>query len=85
VLLALLYTDEGYVAAAAPACDQEPYGNRYWMQFHSEPLAVHGFMETAYVEIDDEGLVTRLLHMRFTDGYEAAREVDRFLGLDNNG
>ena len=77
--LALLYTEEGFLSAAAPACDQQPYGNRYWSQVHPDPLRQGPNAETAYVNIDDEALVKRLLSMDFADGHAAARAVDEQL------
>jgi hypothetical protein len=74
--LALLYTEEGFLAAAAPACDQQPYGSRYWSQVHPDPVRQVPNAETAYVDIEDEALVERLLSMDFADGHAAARAVD---------
>jgi hypothetical protein len=80
MLLALLYQREGNLAAAAPACDQQPLGDRYWRTVYPEPLELRG-SETAYVAIDDAELVDRLLRMNFRDGIAAAEAVDAYLGL----
>jgi hypothetical protein len=80
MLLALLYQDDGELVAAAPACDQQPLGDRYWREGYPEVLTLRG-SETAYVKIDDPELVDRLLRMDFHDGVEAARAVDIYLGL----
>ena len=81
MLLALLYADDGVLAAAAPACDQQPYGDRFWTELHGVPVRFGPYHQTAYLRIDDDRLVERLLTMRFTDGQEAARAVDGRLGL----
>jgi hypothetical protein len=80
MLLALLYQGEGRVSAAAPACDQQPLGNRFWREVYPEPVALRG-SETAYVDIDDPVLVERLLRMDFRDGSAAAEAVDAYLEL----
>lgn len=75
MLLALLYSREGEVLGAAMACDQQPQGNRYWLEFTQiEPAAIASG-ETAHVEIADEELCRRLLAMDFANGYEAAVAV----------
>jgi hypothetical protein len=79
MLLALLYTDDGFLAAAALACDQQPYGNDYWGQIHPHVVRPAPGGETAYVNIQDEALVERLLRMEFSDGYAAAEAVDEQL------
>ncbi len=80
MLLALLYQADGQLAAAAPACDQQPLGNRYWGEACPEAVNLRD-SETAYVEIADGLLVRRLLEMDFWDGFEAAAAVDAYLGL----
>jgi hypothetical protein len=80
MLLALLYRDDGKLTAAAPACDQEPLGNRYWSEVAPEKARLRG-SETAYVEIQDADLVDRLLRMDFRDEGEAAEAVDQYLDL----
>ena len=80
MLLALLYEHDGVLSAAAPACDQQPVGDQYWREISPQSVRVQG-SETAYVDIDDDSLVDRLLRMDFQDGVEAAEAVDRYLGL----
>jgi hypothetical protein len=80
MLLALLYQADGQLAAAAPACDQQPLGNRYWLEVCPEPVNLRD-SETAYVDIADPDLVHDLLRRNFRDGAEAAAVVDRYLGL----
>ena len=79
MLLAILFTQEEFIAAAALACDQQPYGNRYWNYLHPQTIAAGPDSETAYVEIDDAALVDRLLKMDFVDGIDAARALDAYL------
>jgi hypothetical protein len=80
MLLALLYEHDGQLTAAAPACDQQPLGNRYWEEVYPEKVNTLD-SEIAYVAIDDRSLVERLLTMDFRDGAEAAEAVDAYLGL----
>jgi hypothetical protein len=80
MLLALLYQDDRQLSAAAPACDQQALGNRYWIEVYPEKVTLRG-SETAYVNIHDPWLVERLLAMDFRDGVEAAEAVDEYLGL----
>ena len=79
MFLALAYTDDGTLAAAAPACDQQPYGPRYWRELHPQPVP-HGLsVETAYADVADPEMLRRLLEMDFRDGAEAAAAIDRHL------
>jgi hypothetical protein len=80
MLLALLYEDDGKLSAAAPACDQQPLGDRYWREVYPQTVRVQE-SETAYVDIDDPILVDRLLRMDFQDEVEAGEAVDNYLGL----
>ena len=79
MLMALLYVEDDRIAAAAAACDQSPYGDQFWLNFHAGEI-VHGTMyETAYVEIDDPILESRLRSIGFddaVDGFELAAEVE---------
>lgn len=80
MLLALLYQGDGNLVAAAPACDQQPLGDRYWSEVYPEQVEVRG-SETAYVAVDDPVLLDRLLRMAFRDGITAAKAVDQYLAL----
>jgi hypothetical protein len=80
MLLALLYDQDGKLSAVAPACDQQPFGDRYWLEVCPQTVRAR-VSETAYVDIDDRSLVARLLRMDFKDGVEAAEAVDNYLGL----
>jgi hypothetical protein len=77
MLLALLYTDDQSLAACALACDEQPYGDRYWNEIHSHE--VQAGTDTAYVDIEDDILARRLLSMDSSDGREAARAIDAYL------
>lgn len=80
MLMALLYTSENEIAAAAPACDHAPYGDRYWNEFHPTDLATVEFFETAYITIADRDLQNRLLNLgtdNSIDGYQLAMEVEQ--------
>ena len=79
MLMALLYTDDDRIAAAAPACDQIPYGDQYWSEFHESEIESHGILETAYVTVANPELRERLLLLGIDEsvsGAELAREVD---------
>jgi hypothetical protein len=78
MILALLYQRDGQLSAAAPACDQQLLGNRYWKEIYPEEVNLRG-SETAYVDIEDPELVERLLAREFGDGNEAAAAVDAYL------
>jgi hypothetical protein len=80
MMLALLYDRDGQLSAAAPACDQQSLGDRYWNEVYPEPVTTRGG-ETAYINIDNPELVERLLKMDFRDETEAAEAVDAYLGL----
>jgi hypothetical protein len=79
MLLALLYTDDRNLAACALACDQQPYGDRYWNEIHAQKVRVGVNGDTAYVDVEDDILAERLLGMSSDDGREAARAVDAYL------
>ena len=66
MLMAILYRDE-QVLAAAYACDQHSYGNRYWTEIHPIKLPegafefdIGGIHETAYVSVSNLQLKDRL-------------------------
>ena len=41
MLMALLYCDDDRIAAAAPACDQIPFGDWYWEKTFRSPRGQH--------------------------------------------
>ena len=87
MLVALLYEESGCIRGAALACEQQPVGDRFWFEHYADEIdATRGGCETAYVEITDPELATRLLAMQYGDGFPdgrmAAQEVERHLGRD---
>lgn len=79
MLMALLYSDDDRIVAAAPACDQVPYGDAFWLEFHEAMLSHSDFFETAYVTIANPELRTELLMLgidQSLDGAELARKVE---------
>ena len=83
MLLALLYESDGQLSAAAPACDQQPLGNRFWLEGCPERVNLRG-SETAYADIEHPELLDWLLKMQFRDGFDAARAVEAYLGLSTS-
>ena len=78
MLMALLYCDENQIAAAAPACDQMPYGDQYWYEIFGGELTPGPMFETAYVFIADSGLRKKLLLLGFDehiDGEVLAEQI----------
>ena len=78
MLMALLYTTEDRIVAAAPACDQLPLGDDYWLDYHEADLDPKTFFETAYATIANRELRDRLLMLGIDesiDGTELARDV----------
>ena len=68
MLMAVLYCEENEIAAAGPACDQMPYGDRYWEEIYPGTIRSGSVFETAYVQINDWALCQTLMR----------------LGIDNN-
>lgn len=81
MLLSLLY-DNDQIIAAAPACEQQPYGQLFWFDQFGSDVDLTA-CETAVVQIDETELIERLLNIRieatFLDGHDAARAVDGYL------
>ena len=60
--LALLFDEGDQLLAAAPACDQQPLGNRYWREVY--PQSISGaWGETAIIDIGDRSLSELLLSL----------------------
>lgn len=79
MLVAILYMEENRIAAAAPACDQVPYGEQYWNEIHAGDISFGKFFETAYREILDARLRDRLFAVGIDSevcGQELATEVN---------
>lgn len=76
MLLAVLYRDD-LVIAAAPACDQYPYGNHYWTEVHPLGLSEFDFdsaagkeLQTSYISIAQPKLRSRLLAASIDDSID---------------
>lgn len=79
MLMALLYTENGSVAAAAPACDQAPYGDMYWAEIFAGDLPKSPLFETAYITVNNAELRRQLLLLGFDDdvcGFELAEAIE---------
>lgn len=70
MLMALLYCDEDRIAAAAPACDQMPYGDDYWTEIFAGVLQRGSIFETAYITVNNADIRRRLLLLGFEDGID---------------
>jgi hypothetical protein len=80
MLMALLYSNDGQILAAAPACDQVPYGDDYWMEFHAAELDSADVFETAYVTVANPETRSRLLLVGIdesVDAIELLHELDQ--------
>ena len=78
MLMALLYSQDGLIVTAAPACDQFSLGDRYWLDCHEAELGSADLFETAYLLVDDADLQARLLRLGIDssiDGEQLTREV----------
>ncbi len=76
--MALLYCDDDRIAAAAPACDQVPYGDEYWTEIYGQEIEPGSVFETAYVTVANSDLRERLLLLGIDeaiDGGELAAEL----------
>jgi hypothetical protein len=79
MLMALLYREENEIAAAAPACDQIPYGDAYWTEIFGGEIGDGPFFETAYITINDPQLRRQLLLLGIDDqvcGRELAQQIE---------
>ena len=78
MLMALLYCDDDRIAAAAPACDQMPYGDGYWTDIFAGHYEQGTMFETAYITVNNADIRRRLLLLGFEDdidGRELASEL----------
>ena len=79
MLMALLYSEDNCLIAAAPACDQIPYGDEFWSDIHQAVINTHDVFETAYLTITNSELRKRLMALGIDesiDGFQLTREVD---------
>lgn len=79
MLMALLYNENGSVAAAAPACDQAPYGDMYWTDIFAGEIPVGPPFETAYITVSNADVRRRLLLLGFDEdvcGFDLAETIE---------
>ncbi len=86
MLMALLYCEPDRIAAAAPACDQMPYGDEYWTDIFAGLLpdrsSIESMFETAYITVNNANIRRRLLLLGFDDdidGRELAKDLEATL------
>ena len=80
MLMALLYGDDDQIAAAAPACDQIPHGDRYWQEIYQGELEQGTVYQTAYVTVANSSLREKLLMIgidELFDRHELTAELSR--------
>ena len=73
MLMALLYCDADRIAAAAPACDQMPYGDGYWTDIFAGLVPDGPLFETAYITVNNADLRRRLLLLGFDDDIDGCQ------------
>ncbi len=62
MIVALLFDENDRLIAAAPACDWQPLGDRYWREVYPQPLTTAG-TETAAIEIKPGEMLDCLLSL----------------------
>jgi hypothetical protein len=85
MLIALLYCESDRIAAAALACDQTPYGERYWDEIHPVKIERGSIFETAYTTVANPSLRQRLLQIGVDDscdGTALAKELESAVAPD---
>lgn len=70
MLMALLYSQGERIVAAAPACDQLPHGEKYWLEYHEASLSSEDIFETAFTFVGDPNLQARLLRVGIDDSID---------------
>ena len=73
MLMALLYGEDDQIAAAAPACDQIPLGDRYWSDIHAGELKSGNVYQTAYVTVANASLREKLLLIGIDELFDAGK------------
>lgn len=63
MLMSILYNNAGQMIAAAPACDQQPHGDRYWLDAGVAVVSHQSPGTTSVVEIANTRLVQTLLDL----------------------
>jgi len=79
MLMALLFNTNDQIVAAGPACDQVPYGDRYWFEYHEAHVDSGETLRTAYMMIADPDLQSRLLMAGIDDSVDGsilAKEIE---------
>lgn len=79
MILAVLYSTEDTILAAALACEQHVLGDQYWPEVQGIDLPRS--YETAYLDLKDIDLANRLLnlHDEFPNGRAAATAVEQYV------
>ena len=67
MLYAILYNGNDEMIAAAPACFQQPEGNRYWADIYPQTIELRDDCQTAYISIDDPQLISDLETLQTSD------------------
>ncbi len=67
MLFALLFDNKDRLVAAAPAVDQQPFGNAFWRDAYPQPLRVSDDWQTAYLEINEPSLIDDLSSLATDD------------------
>ena len=81
MLMALLCSQCGRIVAAAPACDQIPLGDQYWLDCHEAGLTSEDLFETAYVFVSDSNLQSLLLGLGIDDSIDSETLTQKVLNL----
>lgn len=88
MLFALLFDQDHRLAAVALACDQQPYSDRYWTDIYASlncdlPDSISGWMETAYIDVEDPESQNKLMQFESDDTVHAVCQtiVDRRMGF----
>ena len=69
--LSLLFDQQDQLIAAAPGCDQQPLGDKYWHAIYPQPLPTE-LGETAVIDIQSKELVDMLLGLAYEPATLAA-------------
>lgn len=67
MLFAVLFDAEEKIIAVAPACEEQPYGRRYWSEIYPVKLSLHSGNHTGYIEVTSQNLIERIERIPFDD------------------
>jgi len=81
MLMALLYSKQEQIIAAAPACDQVAMGDLYWIEIHAAEISPAEVFETAYVSVENSALRNKLLML----GIDESLSSNELTGLVESG